>query len=84
MVDSGALEALVNCLEEFDPSVKAGGGEKLGAASWGGNQEPTPMENGKGGGETFGGKTLETLQNLCCLGSHRVLVSMTMTSRGCF
>lgn len=23
MVDSGALEALVNCLEEFDPSVKA-------------------------------------------------------------
>jgi hypothetical protein len=23
VVDSGALEALVNCLEEFDPSVKA-------------------------------------------------------------
>ena len=81
-MDSGALEALVNCLEEFDPSVKAGG------KSWGrrvGEEiPPTPMENGKGGGETFGGKTLETLQNLCCLGSHRVLVSMTMTSRSCF
>lgn len=36
VVDSGALEALVNCLEEFDPSVKAPRfGRGWGILGWG-------------------------------------------------
>jgi hypothetical protein len=32
VVDSGALDALVGCLEEFDPSVKEAAGWALGCA----------------------------------------------------
>eukprot|EP00438_Fugacium_kawagutii_P014360 Skav231766 [mRNA] locus=scaffold739:49396:61680:- [translate_table: standard] len=34
VVDSGALEALVNCLEEFDPSVKAAANSWLWMGGW--------------------------------------------------
>jgi hypothetical protein len=33
VVDSGALDALVGCLEEFDPSVKEAAGWALGCAA---------------------------------------------------
>lgn len=33
VVDSGALDALVGCLEEFDPSVKEAAGWALGYAA---------------------------------------------------
>ncbi len=32
-MDSGALDALVGCLEEFDPSVKEAAGWALGCAA---------------------------------------------------
>ena len=35
-MDSGALDALVNCLEEFDPSVKEAAAWALGSAEGGG------------------------------------------------
>ena len=55
MVDSGALEALVNCLEEFDPSVKAGGG-KVGGGELGGKSGANPHGKWKGGRRDFRGE----------------------------